>query len=66
MSVPINYLCSVCGTPCQYDGVRGDNPYLVCECIRVGHWVQDYCRSYWEADNGAKPIPIEFYIPNKR
>lgn len=61
-----NYLCSVCGTPCQYHGAFGDKPYLVCECGKDGRWVIDYCHSYWQNSNGARPIPADDYIPNKR
>lgn len=58
-----NYLCSVCGTPCIY---IGDKPKLSCECDKHGEWVLDYCTSYWKTSNGAKPIPVDDYIPIKR
>jgi hypothetical protein len=60
-----NYLCSVCGTPCIYTGGYREKPQLACDCAKNGHWVEGFCASHWEPDNGAKPIPIEDYLPKK-
>jgi len=62
-----NYLCSVCGTPCYYDSRHDAGPVLVCDCTKNRRWIDGYdCRSgYWENINGAKPIPIEDYIPKR-
>lgn len=62
----MRYVCSNCGEPCYYDGRCGDDPVLICDCIKESYWINDRIGGYFVYKNNAHPVTWEEYIKNKK